>query len=444
MNKKHIIASWPSPELLLDTLPLSNRAVSLLAKSDLFFVSSSNAEKTMGTNYRGGPPGFTRLIANDVLKVILVYPEYSGNRFYQTLGNLYTTPRAGFVFPDSETGDVLYITGDTEILIGKEAAGVLPHSNLAVMIHVFAARFVQRGLPFRGEAGEPSPYNPPIRYLASEQKLLRTVENSNSASTAKLLQKDLLAPSIARFRFSINDYAATTVPWEAGQHVALSLADELSLGYSHMRDSDPRSLNDDYTRSFTISSQPGDLPREQFEITIRDVGVVTGFMFRQNVRAGLEVGVVGFGGDFVIEQPQDGDTGDRRSVAFVAGGIGITPLLGQVGRLDLTWLHLFWTINLRDIGLVSDAFERHPRLPSSTSLFVSGEVGTERVGPLMEKVEASGARILKRRLRGDDLLEWERKEGSTKRWYICTVTGLRKSLLEWLGEREVLWEDFGY
>ena len=417
--------------------------MSLLAKSDLFFVSSSNAEKTIGTNYRGGPPGFTRVVANDASKVTLVYPEYSGNRFYQTLGNLYTTPRAGFVFPDFETGDVLYITGDAEILIGKEAARVLPHSNLAVMIHVFAARFVQRGLPFRGEAGEPSPYNPPIRYLASEQKFLRTAESSSSATTAKLLQKDLLTPTIARFRFSINDYIATTDPWQAGQHVALSLADELDLGYSHMRDSDPRSLNDDYTRSFTISSQPEDLPREQFEITIRDVGVVTGFMFRQNVRAGLEVGVVGFGGDFGIEQPQDGDTGEKGGVAFVAGGIGITPLLGQMGRLDLTRLHLFWTINVRDIGLVSDAFQRHPHLPSSTNLFVSGEVGTEGVDPAMEKVEASGAKILRRRLRGDDLLEWER-EGSAKRWYICTGTGLRKSLLEWLGEREVLWEDFGY
>ena len=410
----------------------------------------------MGTNYRGGPPGFIRVVTNDASGVTLAYPEYSGNRLYHTLGNLQTTPRAGFVFPDFETGDVLYITADTKILVGKEAAAILPRSNLAVMIYVVAARFVQRGLPFRGEAGEPSPYNPPIRYLALERTI---TESTNRSTTATLIKKDILTPSIARFRFSINRPAVRTDRWKPGQHIALTFADDLSLGYSHMRDSDPQSLNDDYTRSFTISSQPGDLPREQFEVTIRNVGVVTEFMLRQNERAGLEVGVLGVGGDFVIEQPLGNDVGEKRKTAFIAGGIGITPLLGQMGSLDFTRLHIFWMVNIRDLGLAVDAFERHPRLASSTtSLFISGggvASDNTREGNssllLLEKVEASGARVQMKRLGGSDLLDWEEEEDDDdkgermkRKWYVCAGTSLRKSVLEWLGGREVLYEDFGY
>ena len=47
----------------------------------------------MGTNHRGGSPGFVRVASNKPGPggCTLVYPEFSGNRLYQTLGNLYTT-----------------------------------------------------------------------------------------------------------------------------------------------------------------------------------------------------------------------------------------------------------------------------------------------------------------------------------------------------------------
>lgn len=124
----------------------------------------------MGKNYRGCPPGFVRLENDGASRVaVLTAPEYSGNRLYQTLGNLYTTPKAGLVFPDFGTGDVLYVTGTTKILIDEEATQVLTRSKLAVQVNVTAARSVQQGLPFRGLPGERSPYNPPVRYLSHER-----------------------------------------------------------------------------------------------------------------------------------------------------------------------------------------------------------------------------------------------------------------------------------
>ena len=439
MNKKNIIPAIPKPVLISDSLPLCEQALNLLAKADMFFISSHHGS-SMGTNIRGGPPGLVRVANNESAETVLVYPELSGNRLYQTLGNLYTNPRAGLVFPDFDTGDVLYVTGDTEIVIGKEAAALLPRSNLAVMIHVTAARFVQRGLAFLGEAGERSPYNPPVRFLATEraQALPDAQIGNGKIAYGRLLARELLAPTIARFRFAISD-SEVAGRWKPGQYVALAFEDELSIGYSHMRDDDPKSLNDDYVRTFTVSSAPGsNLPEDEFEITIRNVGVATNFLFRQNIRAGLELPLKGFGGTFTIEQSPDD------IVPFVAGGIGITPLLSYLPSLELKRIRLFWTINVRDIGLVVDTFSRFPLVAPSTKLFISG---LDKLAPAdslqsnVDDIKLAGAELQPRRMLASDIVG---DQGLSSTWYLCTGTAFRKSLLTWLAGQKVLYEDFNY
>ena len=438
LNKKNIVFASPKPTLLSSSAMLCEQALDLLAKADMFFISSHH-ESLMGTNHRGGPPGFIRVAKNETLGTVLVYPELSGNRLYQTLGNLYINNRAGLVIPDFDTGDVLYVTGNTEILIGQDAAALLPRSNLTVKIHVVAARFVQRGLTFRGELGERSPYNPPVWFLSTEraQALPDAQASNGKVAYANLLARTILTPTIARFRFGISD-PETAGQWKPGQYVALAFEDELSIGYSHMRDDDPRSLNDDYMRTFTVSSAPGvKLPEEEFEITIRNVGVATNFLFRQNVRAGLGLPLKGFGGTFAIEQGLDD------VICFVAGGIGITPLLSHLPSLDLKRIRLFWTINIRDNGLIMDTFSRCPSLASSTDLFISKveELPEADSQSILRKLEVAGAHFEPRRMLASDV---EGDQTSSNNWYICAGTALRKSLLAWLTGRNVFYEDFNY
>ena len=405
-------------------------------------MSSSDQDTNMGTNHRGGSPGFVRLAKNDSSGVTLVYPEYTGNNFYQSLGNLHTTPMAGLAFPDLDTGDILYITGRSKILFGKDAAAVITRSNVAVKIDVLAARFVQKGLAFRSKAEEPSPYNPPVRYLTSErQARLAPTKDSNQRAFAKLIQKDVLTSTVVRLRFSITNPAGP-IRWKPGQYVALALEEELSKGYLHLDEENPQSLNDDYVRTFTVSSIQGDLPEDQFEITLRNVGHATKFLYQYNLRAGLELPLLGFGGEFVIKQAQD------ESVSFVAGGIGITPVLGQISDLNLDHLVLHWTVNIMDIGLVHDTFKRIPKLAGSTHVYISGnsrEVSGKDAAAL-EKVQGSGAKIELRRLSSGDLRDDgnDKRNGGSSRWYICAGKGLRQELLKWLEGKEVVYEDFGY
>ena len=57
-------------------------------------------------SHRGGRPGFVR-VDGDVLTI----PDFRGNRYFNTLGNLIAEPRASLLFVDFETGDLLQLQG---------------------------------------------------------------------------------------------------------------------------------------------------------------------------------------------------------------------------------------------------------------------------------------------------------------------------------------------
>ena len=61
-------------------------------------------------SHRGGRPGFVGVHGNT-----LAIPDFRGNRFYNTLGNLLGEPRAGLLFIDFPSGDLLQLQGRAEI-----------------------------------------------------------------------------------------------------------------------------------------------------------------------------------------------------------------------------------------------------------------------------------------------------------------------------------------
>jgi hypothetical protein len=434
LNRKDIRPAPAHPELISTSSKLSPEGLALLAKADLFFISSSQENKDMDTNHRGGPPGFVRVVSNNEDGGEIIYPEYSGNRLYQTLGNLVVTPRAGLVIPDFETGDVLYLTGETEVLVGKDADAMLPRSNLAVKIKITAARYVQQGLPFRGIPDEYSPYNPVVRLLPSEGNIAAQIMKTENK--AQLMERTVLTPTISRYRFTTTNL----VSYNAGQWVALDFSEELNIGYSHMRDDDPKSLNDDFIRTFTVSSPPLRLdstPQTEFEMTIRQAGPVTTFLSKQNPRSTLEVPIRGFGGEFVIDTPKSGGI-----APFIAGGVGITPLLAQLSSVDLTKLRLFWAIGIDDIDLVLEILGKHGGLGTNSSIFLTGtdkSLPTTQREQKIQAVRDFGAVVYLRRLEENDFRGVE-----AEKWYFCAGISLQAKLLEWLKGRTVIYENFNY
>lgn len=82
--------------------------------ADTFFVATAarSSEPTGGVDisHRGGPPGFVRVDGN-----VLTIPDYTGNRYFNTLGNLVSDPRAALMFVDFARGDLLHLQGRAEI-----------------------------------------------------------------------------------------------------------------------------------------------------------------------------------------------------------------------------------------------------------------------------------------------------------------------------------------
>ncbi len=97
---------------------LSSRAQALIRGADTFFIATA-AQGARGDDpvagcdisHRGGNPGFVR-IENDVLCA----PDFRGNNFFNTLGNLLHNPSAGLLFIDFDSGDALSLTGTARVL----------------------------------------------------------------------------------------------------------------------------------------------------------------------------------------------------------------------------------------------------------------------------------------------------------------------------------------
>jgi predicted pyridoxine 5'-phosphate oxidase superfamily flavin-nucleotide-binding protein len=101
---------------------LDEAARAQIARSDTFFVASRSragiAEGGLDMSHRGGKPGFVG-VTGDTLAI----PDFRGNRFYNTLGNLLGDPRAGLLFIDFASGDILQLQGRVSIDWHPEGTG---------------------------------------------------------------------------------------------------------------------------------------------------------------------------------------------------------------------------------------------------------------------------------------------------------------------------------
>jgi predicted pyridoxine 5'-phosphate oxidase superfamily flavin-nucleotide-binding protein len=95
---------------------LDSAARGMIGAADTFFVASSSGSGTreMGgvdVSHRGGRPGFVGVDADTLL-----IPDFRGNHYFNTLGNLLLDPRAALLFVDWASGTLLHISGRVDII----------------------------------------------------------------------------------------------------------------------------------------------------------------------------------------------------------------------------------------------------------------------------------------------------------------------------------------
>ncbi|BBD01508.1 hypothetical protein YGS_C1P2763 [Sphingobium sp. YG1] len=93
----------------------------IVARADTFFVATyadiDDQGRQVDMSHRGGPSGFIRLQDDGSM----IIPDYNGNQYFNTLGNMLLNSRAGLVFPDFASGSLLQLTGDVDIDLTSDA-----------------------------------------------------------------------------------------------------------------------------------------------------------------------------------------------------------------------------------------------------------------------------------------------------------------------------------
>lgn len=155
------VASSQSLQQSLDeklTTVIDANAKALIEIADTFFIASRtktfDKDKRSGidTSHRGGKPGFVKVEDNK-----LKFPDFRGNGFFNTLGNIESDSRIGLFFPDFSTGNAVFIAGKARVLWDKEAIEGFNGAERIVEINIERSVYLPSFMAMTGELQEISP-----------------------------------------------------------------------------------------------------------------------------------------------------------------------------------------------------------------------------------------------------------------------------------------------
>jgi predicted pyridoxine 5'-phosphate oxidase superfamily flavin-nucleotide-binding protein len=96
-----------------------------------FFLATADAEGRPDCSFKGGPPGFARVVSPD----LLVFPDYDGNGMFKSLGNLGVNPHVGILFiAFGETPKRLRLNGTAEVVGDDPLMAQTPGAQLLVKV----------------------------------------------------------------------------------------------------------------------------------------------------------------------------------------------------------------------------------------------------------------------------------------------------------------------
>ncbi|MBL8706712.1 MAG: pyridoxamine 5'-phosphate oxidase family protein [Rhodospirillales bacterium] len=140
--------------VLAESALLSDRAQAMVEGTDTFFLASASANPAQGGNqgvdvsHRGGKPGFVR-VTRENGRAVLTVPDFSGNMLFNSFGNLQVNPRAGLLFADFATGDLLYLTGTAEVIWDGPEVAAFAGAERLMRFTLEEGRLVPGALPLR-------------------------------------------------------------------------------------------------------------------------------------------------------------------------------------------------------------------------------------------------------------------------------------------------------
>ena len=118
--------------LVSDTISAHDRA--FVEARDMFFLATADAEGRPTCSYKGGEPGFVRVLDERTL----AFPSYDGNGMYLSAGNVEVNPEVGMLFLDFEQGHRMRLDGTASIDLDDPLRGDYPESQFVVRVRARA------------------------------------------------------------------------------------------------------------------------------------------------------------------------------------------------------------------------------------------------------------------------------------------------------------------
>ena len=133
---------------------LDEAARALVSQADTFFIATAHPRAGedddpnhgVDVSHRGGPSGFVEVAPDGSA---LTVPDYVGNFFFNTLGNLELDPRCGLVFVDFEGGALLQVRARGRVVRDAAEVARFPGAQRLLVLEVAAARYTEAALPLR-------------------------------------------------------------------------------------------------------------------------------------------------------------------------------------------------------------------------------------------------------------------------------------------------------
>jgi uncharacterized protein len=136
-----------------DSTQLDAAARRMVEAADTLFIATAylgdasvvGAAGGVDVSHRGGKPGFVRVDADGTLTM----PDFLGNYFFNTLGNLAVNPRAGLLFVDFDNGDLLYLAVEAHIIWDGPELRAFEGAQRLLRFQVKRMRRLEAALPLR-------------------------------------------------------------------------------------------------------------------------------------------------------------------------------------------------------------------------------------------------------------------------------------------------------
>jgi uncharacterized protein len=274
-----------------DTLFVATHAPAAAGEADV------KTGRGADVSHRGGRPGFVKIEDERTLLV----PDFTGNFLFMTFGNLQLNPRAGVLFIDFDSGDLLTLTGTAEVVWGGDELKAFDGAERAWRFRIEAGWRLRDALPLRWAYRELSPHSA-ITGTWAEAEARREVQRLAQSWRPYRVSRVVDESSVIRsFHLAPADGHAVP-PFLAGQHLPIRLK-TLAGDVMH--------------RTYTLSQAPSD---EGLRLSIKREGAASIHM-HEHVHEGDVIEALGPRGQFTI------DATLRRPAVLIGAGVGVTPML---------------------------------------------------------------------------------------------------------------------